>query len=362
MDARIDPSVCPAPSWLADGHVHTLYGALFAARHRIAFARARVDTPDGDFIDMDWAAPGVFAQRVDGRLVAPDVALTATAAHRWMQPQDWTALAQSGTNQALILFHGLEGGSRSHYAQAIAQYFRARGWVVVVAHFRGCSGTPNRMARAYHAGESAEIAFMLEHARLRAPQAQWHALGVSLGGNALLKTLGEQGEAARWLAACAAISAPMDLVACGQALSDTWAGRHLYSRYFLRSMRQKLQEKAQRFPGTIDVLRLAQLKTLRDFDDYYTAPMHGYRDVLDYWAQASSLPVLRAIAVPTLVLNARDDPFVPAPCLPGSRDASAQVLLHQPARGGHVGFVTGRFPGDLSWLPARVARFFEHQI
>jgi len=361
MHARIDPSACPVPRWLAGGHVQTLYSALLAQHPRIAFVRERVDTPDGDFIDVDWTAPDVFAQRVDGKLVKLDAALAATAAHRWMHAQDWTALAHGSARQALILFHGLEGSSRSHYAQTIAQYFRARGWIVAVAHFRGCSGAPNRMARAYHAGESAEIAFMLEHARQRAPHVQWHALGVSLGGNALLKTLGEQGEAAHWLASCAAISAPTDLVTCGHALSDTWAGRHLYSRYFLRSMRQKLLEKSRRFPGTIDVLRLAQLKTLRDFDDYYTAPMHGYRDVLDYWTQASSLPVLRGIVVPTLVLNARDDPFVPAPCLPGSRDASAHVLLHQPARGGHVGFVTGGFPGDLHWLPQRVARFFEAQ-
>jgi len=361
MHARIDPSACPAPYWLAGGHVQTLYSACIAPRPRIVFVRERVDTPDGDFIDMDWVAPGVFAQRVDDRLVAPDAALVGSAAYRWMQTQDWTALAQDSQTQALILFHGLEGSSRSHYAQTLAQYFRARGWIVAVAHFRGCSGAPNRMARAYHAGESSEIAFMLAHVRQRAPQAQWHALGVSLGGNALLKTLGEQGQEASWLASCAAISAPMDMVASGQALSHTWAGRYLYSPYFLRSMRRKLQEKAQRFPGTIDVLRLGQLKTLRDFDDYYTAPMHGYRDVLDYWTQASSLPLLRHVAVPTLILNARDDPFVPAPCLPGSRDASAQTLLHQPAQGGHVGFVTGSFPGNQYWLAQRVARFFDAQ-
>jgi len=359
--AAIDPSPCPVPRWLPGGHAQTLYSALLAPRRRIAFVRERVDTPDGDFIDIDWVEPGVFAQRVHERLAPADAGLAGTAAHRWMQAPDAAALAQAGQTptRALVLFHGLEGDSRSHYAQALAQHFRACGWIVAVAHFRGCSGAPNRMARAYHAGESAEIAFMLMHVRQRAPNVQWHALGVSLGGNALLKYLAEAADQARWLASCAAISAPMDLVACGEALSNTWAGRHLYSPYFLRSMRRKLTEKAQRFPGTIDVPRLAQLNTLRDFDDNYTAPMHGYRDVHDYWTQASSLPLLRHVAVPTLILNARDDPFVPAPSLPGSRDASAHVLLHQPAQGGHVGFVTGGFPGHLHWLPKRVARFFD---
>jgi len=356
VTARIDTSACRTPRWLGSGHAQTLYGALCAPRPRIAFVRERVTTPDGDFVDVDWAAPGVFARRVQEQGVPRAAALAGTAAYRWIEAHDRTALAHAP--QALLILHGLEGGSTSHYAQALSQYFRARGWVVAVAHFRGCSGVPNRMARAYHAGDSAEVGFMLAHARRAAPQARWHALGVSLGGNALLKTVGEHGTDMRWLAACVAVCAPVDLRAAGHALSDTWAGRYLYSPYFLRDMRRKLQEKARRFPGTIDTVRLAQLKTLRDFDDAYTAPMHGYRDVTDYWTQASSLPHLRGIAVPTLVLNARDDPFVPQASLPGSRDVSDDVLLHQPAQGGHVGFVTGSFPGNLRWLPERVARFF----
>jgi len=325
--ADVDTSPCPAPRWLAGGHAQTLYGALCAPRPHVAFVRERVDTPDGDFIDVDWSA------------------LPASGAER----------------QALLLFHGLEGGSRSHYAQTLAGYLCARGWIVAVAHFRGCSGAPNRLARAYHSGDSTDVAFMLAYARACAPKAQWHALGVSLGGNALLKFLGEQGARAQWLAACAAISAPMDLLACGENLSQTWAGRHLYSPYFLRSMRRKVQEKMRRFPGVVDARRLAHMKTLRDFDDVYTAPVHGYRDVHDYWTRASSLPWLCQIAVPTLILNARDDPFVPASSLPGVGDVSPHVLLHQPAQGGHVGFVTGRFPGHLHWLAQRVARFFADQ-
>ena len=215
------------------------------------------------------------------------------------------------------------------------------------------------MARAYFSGDSADISFILQSVRERVPQARWYAAGISLGGNAMLKYLGEAEHDANWLHAAAAISVPLDLVACGQVLSESWSGRHLYCRHFLRTMRPKVLDKARRFPGTIDALRLAQVKTLREFDDIYTAPMHGYRNALDYWTRASSKPKLKTIAVPTLILNARNDPFVPETSLPGSHDCSNAVLLHQPAEGGHAAFVTGGFPGNLSWLPNRLTQYFE---
>ena len=361
MAARIDTTPCPAPRWLPGGHAQTLYGTLAVRHHRISFLRERVDTPDGDFLDFDWAGPGIFTDRLpDGTPAAPDPQMARLAARRQMRPEDRAALRQASGTPAVIIFHGLEGSSRSHYAQSIAQYFRARGWVTVIAHFRGCSGTPNRMARAYFSGDSADIDFMLETVRARLPDARWHAVGISLGGNAMLKYLGERAEEANWLHAAAAVSVPLDLVACGRQLSETRVGRHLYCRHFLRTMRPKVLAKAQRFPGTIDALRLAQARTLREFDDLYTAPMHGYRNALDYWTRASSKPRLKTIAVPTLVLNARNDPFVPAPSLPGTHDCASAVLLHQPAEGGHAAFVTGPFPGNLNWLPARLARFFEN--
>ncbi|NYT80397.1 alpha/beta fold hydrolase [Alcaligenaceae bacterium] len=360
MSAKIDTSPCPTPPWLPGSHLQTLYGALAARYHRIAFVRERVDTPDGDFLDFDWTGPGLFADRLaNGQLTKPDPALAHTAAHRWMLDDDWSTVPAASDIPALILFHGLEGSSRSHYAQSIAQHFRARGWMVVIAHFRSCSGFPNRMARAYFSGDSEDVDFMLQTVRRRLPHARWHAIGVSLGGNALLKYLGEQADNVNWLNACATVSVPMDLVACGVCLSETRAGKHIYSRYFLRTMRVKIQEKAKRFPGNIDVFRISHAKSLREFDDLYTAPMHGYKNALDYWTRASSNRMLKTIAVPTLILNARNDPFVPAPSLPGSADCSDSILLHQPAEGGHASFVTGRFPADLGWLPIRLARFFE---
>ncbi len=341
--------------------MQTLHGALVAHYHHIAFVRERVDSPDGDFLDFDWTAPGLFSDRLaNGQMTTPDPRLAHTAARRWMQPEDWQSVSLAADIPALVLFHGLEGSSRSHYAQSIAQYFRARGWIVVIAHFRSCSGFPNRMARAYYSGDSADLDFMLKTVRQRAPQARWHAAGISMGGNAMLKYFGELGSAAGELVdAVAAISVPLDLAVCGRHLSESWLGKTLYSRYFLRTMKAKIQEKAKRFPGNIDVLRLSQARTLREFDDAYTAPMHGYKNALDYWTRAACKPLLPNIEVPTLVLNARNDPFVPEASLPGSKDCSSSVLLHQPAEGGHAGFVTGAFPGNLGWLPNRLARFFE---
>lgn len=361
MTAKIDTSPCPAPGWLPGGNLQTLYGALAARHHVISFVRDRVDTPDGDFIDFDWSGPGLFTDRLaSGESAQAHPGLAATNARRWMQQDDWKSLSQTPDTPALVLLHGLEGSSRSHYAQSIAQHFRARGWIVVVAHFRGCSGFPNRMARAYYSGDTAEIDFILSTVQNRVPHARWHAVGTSLGGNALLKFLGEAGNHASERVVCAAtVSVPVDLVACGNYLSDTFIGRQIYSRYFLRSMRKKMQEKARRFPGTIDIYRLTHARTLREFDNAYTAPMHGYKNALDYWTRASSKPLLASIDVPTLVLNARNDPFVPEACLPGSADASPNVVLHQPAEGGHASFVSGPFPGYLTWLPARLAQFFE---
>ncbi|TGV10356.1 alpha/beta fold hydrolase [Alcaligenaceae bacterium 429] len=360
MTAKLDLSPCPLPVWLPGGHLQTIYSAYCAQHHNIAFVRERVDTPDGDFVDLDWAGPGLFADRLaDGTMAGKDAHLQKTAARRWLQPEDWKSLTQHHNLQALVLFHGLEGSSNSHYAQAIAQYFRARGWVVVVAHFRGCSGFPNRMARAYYSGDSEEIAFMLQTVRQRLPQASWHTVGVSLGGNAMLKHLGEHAEQTDWIKASAAVSVPTDLVACGERLSTGFVGRYIYCPYFLHSMKSKIFDKSRRFPGMIDILRLNHARTLRDFDDVYTAPMHGFKHALEYWTKSSSKQFLNRIQIPTLVLNARNDPFVPPSSLPTLQDVSEHVVLHQPSQGGHVGFTTGAFPGNINWLPARLALFFE---
>jgi predicted alpha/beta-fold hydrolase len=318
-----------APRWLPGGHAQTLYAALLAPRPRLAYRRCRWDTPDGDFIDLDWIEPG-----------APPA----------------TGDAQSDSARPLVaLFHGLEGSSRSHYALAMMAEVARAGWRGVVVHFRGCSGEPNRLPRAYHSGDSAELDWILR--RLKAGTQRLHAVGVSLGGNVLLKWLGEAGEGAlEVVERAAAVSAPLDLMAAGNALDRS--SNLIYRRHFLASMKRKALAKLARYPGLFPAARLRAVTTLRAFDDLVTAPLHGFRDAQDYWRRASAKPWLARIAVPTLVLNALDDPFLPAAALPRREAVSGAVVLELPERGGHVGFVAGAFPGHLRWLPSRILKFF----
>jgi predicted alpha/beta-fold hydrolase len=311
-----------APRWLPGGHAQTLYAALGAPRPRVAYRRERWDTPDGDFIDIDWLAGGAAR--------APLV----------------------------VLFHGLEGGSRSHYALALMHVALGRGWRGAVVHFRGCSGEPNRLARAYHSGDSAEIDWVLRRMRRLAGGPSLYAVGVSLGGNALLKWLGEQQQAAAAvITAAVAVSAPVDLAAAGDALDSGFS--RVYARHFLATMKRKSLAKLERFPGLFDAARVRAARTLREFDDLVTAPLHGYSGTDDYWRRASSKPLLARIALPALLLNARNDPFLPARALPRAHEVSPQVALEFPAAGGHVGFVHGAFPGRLDWLPQRALAFLD---
>jgi predicted alpha/beta-fold hydrolase len=325
------PAGFEAPAWLRNAHAQTIYAACIARTPRIAWRRERWPTPDGDFIDLDWLAGS-----------------------------EGTARASTQPAPLIVLFHGLEGSSRSHYARALMHAIDARGWHGVVVHFRGCSGEPNRLPRAYHSGDSAEIDWILRRLQLEndAPIA---AAAVSLGANVLLKWLGERREEANGLlrAACA-VSAPVDLTAAGAALEGGF--NRIYTWNFLRTLKRKSAELARRHPGLLDVSALRAARTLRAFDDRVTAPLHGFVDAADYWLRASSKPWLRAITVPTLILNARDDPFLPARALPGPAEVSAAVTLEQPARGGHGAFVSGRFPGSLGWMPQRVLGFIESAL
>jgi predicted alpha/beta-fold hydrolase len=319
-----------APWWLPGGHAQTIYAALSAPRPRVIYRRERWDTPDGDFIDLDWVnEPPALGNQ-----------LSASPSHAPL----------------VALFHGLEGGSRSHYALALMAAVLERGWRGVVVHFRGCGGELNRLPRAYHSGDSAEIDWVLRRLRPQAPRL--FAVGVSLGGNALLKWLGESGAAAGGVVErAAAISAPVDLMAAGNALDRGF--NLIYVRHFLSSMKRKSLAKLARFPGLFDAVRVRAAGTLREFDDAVTAPLHGFRNTDDYWTRASAKPWLRGIEVPALMLNARNDPFLPGAALPAPHEVAPAVLLEQPASGGHVGFVSGGFPGSLGWMPARVMEFLD---
>jgi predicted alpha/beta-fold hydrolase len=255
----------------------------------------------------------------------------------------------------LVLFHGLEGSSRSHYARAFAAQCAALGWAYAVPHFRGCSGELNLAPRAYHSGDYEEVGWILQRFR-----AQWRgeivAVGVSLGGNALLRWAEEAGQrASQTVKAVCAVSSPIDLAAGGAAISRGF-NRQVYTRMFLRTMKPKALAKLRQHPGLFDEHRLRAARDLYEFDDVFTAPLHGFKDTDDYWARASAKPHLHRIRVPALVLNARNDPFLPAHALP--REAGSPfVLLEQPAHGGHVGFARGGPPGRVDWLPERVLRF-----
>lgn len=320
MTGTLITSSYVAPAWLPGGNLQTIYGALFTPRPRVAYRRERWDTPDGDFVDVDW---------LDGPPEAPMV----------------------------VLFHGLEGSSRSHYALALMAQARDLGWSGVVYHFRGCSGEINRLPRAYHSGDSAEIDWALRRLKARRSGAPLFAVGVSLGGNALLKWLGEEGAAASTIVSSAvSVSAPMDLSAAGHNLGRGF--NMLYTRMFLVTLKKKMLRKLAHFPGLVDAAAARRARNLYEFDNVVTAPLHGFRDTDDYWTRASSKPWLQHIAVPTLVLNAANDPFMPATALPRPDEASDYVRLEFPETGGHVGFVTGPFPGHLRWLPRRLIDFF----
>jgi predicted alpha/beta-fold hydrolase len=307
---------------LPGGHTQTIWP--LAIKGVIPdYRRERWDTPDKDFIDLDW---------IDGDPKAPCVAL----------------------------FHGLEGSSRSHYARSLMRTLTAHGWRGVVVHFRGCSGEPNRMARAYHSGDSAEIDWVLR--RLANQEtAPLFAAGVSLGGNALLKWLGEQGGVAgNVIHAAAAISAPIDLAAANLSLSRGF--NQIYARHFLRTLIPAALKKHARFPHLLDAEKILAARTLGDFDDAATAPLHGFIDAADYYARSSARQFLGSVKIPTLLINARNDPFLPPNALPLVAEVSSAVHLEIYDRGGHVGFVSEGFPGRLDWLPRRLLSYFQSNL
>ena len=308
-----------APRWLPGGHLQTIYAAKCVATPRVGYRRERWEAPDGDFVDVDF---------IDGQAGKPFV----------------------------VMFHGLEGSSGSHYAKSLMGHIAALGWSGAIPHFRGCSGELNRAPRFYHSGDSEEIDWIvrrLAFSRLRVQSSKFYATGVSLGGNALLRWLGESQHQAEIVDAACAISAPLDLAAGGAALSRGF--NLIYTRMFLETLKPKCLHKLHQFPGLFDRDRMLRAGDLYAFDNVVTAPLHGYRNTEDYWYRASAKHILPDITVRTLVLNAGNDPFLPKQYLPNK--ASGHVTLEYPPHGGHVGFTSGAIPGHLNWLPERIVNF-----
>jgi uncharacterized protein len=311
-----------APWWLPGGNLQTIWSGLVAQSTRAGtpvYRRERWDTPDGDFLDLDFLAGEAPAQR----------------------------------RPLLVLFHGLEGSSRSHYAEAFADVAARGALGYVVPHFRGCSGEMNLAPRAYHSGDHEEIGFIL--GRLRARHAgPIVAVGISLGGNALLRWAGEHGEAAgRVVSAVAAVSSPLDLAAGGHHIGRGF-NRLVYTTMFLRSMKPKALRKWMQHPGLFDREALLRARDLYEFDNIFTAPLHGFAGTDDYWTRASAKPHLHRIRIPALALNAVNDPFIPPASLPRPQEAGPCVTLWQPAEGGHAGFPSGPFPGHVLAMPEAV--------
>jgi predicted alpha/beta-fold hydrolase len=311
------------PWWARNGHVQTIWGPLFREQ-RLALRRERLSTPDGDFVDLDW---------LDGGALAADA-------------------------PRLLVLHGLEGSSRSHYVSGLLRAGLAAGWHGVAFNFRSCSGELNRLPRFYHSGETGDLAWVVQALVERAPGVAIGAVGVSLGGNVLLKWLGEQSEAApAELRGAVGISVPFDVAACARVL-DRGFHRLVYAANFLRTMRSKVIEKARRYPGFVDVAAMRRARTFALYDRIVTAPLNGFRDEMDYWVRASSGPYLPRIRRPTLLLGAEDDPIVPGSTLPDPDRLPPDVRAEFTPRGGHAGFLEGRWPWRAtSWAERRAVEF-----
>jgi len=309
--------------WIPGAHLRTLWGKFMRRSVRPSTRTERWPTPDDDFLDL---------HRIDAPAGAP----------------------------RLLILHGLEGTVRSHYAGGLLHEAQRRGWAADLLIFRSCGDEPNRALRLYHSGETSDLDFVVRGLIASDPTRPLLIVGVSLGGNVLLKWLGEQGtRTPRQLLSAAAVSVPFDL-ARGSRYLDRGFSR-LYQAHFLRSLRRKALEKSARFPEAIRPDVVLRPRTLYEFDDLVTAPVHGFRDADDYYARSSSLPYLARIRVRTLLLSARDDPFLPAAVLDEVREIArenpslqAEFVEH----GGHVGFISGSLPWrPLYYAEWRVAEF-----
>ena len=297
------------------GHVQSIYPHLFRQAPRPDYIRERLATPDDDFVDLDWV--------------------------------------RIGATRVVILLHGLEGSSQSKYMRAAASELSRQGWDVVALNFRGCSGEPNRLLRAYHSGETGDLAHVIQHIEALDQYRDLGLIGFSLGGNVVLKYLGERGtDLPAFLRGAATCSVPCDLVAACEVIEKSAFG--LYRWDFLQSLRKKAQVKAHLLPKPVD---FASLKTLRAFDDAFTAPIHGFADATEYWTSCSSKYFLAPIALPTLIINAKNDPFLAPACFPEEiAKKHSHLSLEIPKMGGHVGFIH-QWGKKTYWIEERLATF-----
>jgi len=304
-----------SPLWFPSRHVQTILPALLPRRHHYSPVRERLELPDGDFLDLDWF--------------------------------------RSGADRLAILSHGLEGNSRNGYMRGMADALHADGWDVLAWNYRGCSGEMNRLLRYYHAGDTGDLRLLI--GRAAQTYARIAVVGFSLGGNITLKYLGEAPPHPAVVSGVA-VAAAVDLQACVRRL-DRHADNWLYRQLFLKSLCARIEAKAQLFPGQLDLAPLNRIRGIEEYDDLYAAPIHGFRGAADYYARSSSRQFIPAIQIPTLLLSARNDPFLTAECFPTAEaEANPHFTLEAPDSGGHLGFLDFQ-RGIAPWTERRVVEF-----
>lgn len=317
VDSRFKPAW-----WLRNRHLQTIFPNTFRPLPRMNFRRERIELPDGDFVDADWT------MRDSGPIV--------------------------------ILLHGLEGSRKSRYAAWMLKHLHNAGYRAVLLHFRSCSGEVNRKASAYHSGHTDDFDYFLRQLRAKEPGARIAAIGYSLGGNALLKWLGEHA-AENMLATAVAVSVPFRLNLCSEAINQGFA--RVYQAHLLRRMLRTAKKKLHLIHDAGHQPDLSAIRNFRDFDDTLTAPLHGFSNAEDYYERCSSAQFLCGITTPTLVLHAKDDPFMTPAAVPRAEELSSQVSLELSEHGGHVGFVSGRWPWKLEfWLEQRVLEHLDRYL
>lgn len=308
--------------WLRNRHLQTIWPALFRRRNRLELRWQTLDTDDGDFVDLVWT------RDCDGPII--------------------------------VLLHGLEGSINSRYIRGMLHRVERQGWQGVLMHFRGCGGRHNRLQRSYHAGETGDLRYFIKYLERHYPNRGVAIIGFSLGGNVLLKYLGEEGNRSM-IRVAAVVSVPFEL-AKGAARLDRGASR-FYRRYLINRLANKMRYKFLHRPAPFDMTRMHKWSSFALFDDYVTARLHGFKNADDYYAKCSSRQFIKDIRVPTLIIHARDDPFLTAAAIPGLAELSDQVTLELADTGGHVGFVGGRFPFQSTyWLERRIPAFFKSRL
>lgn len=308
--------------WLKNSHLQTIWPALCRPNIKdMSLTRERVELPDGDFIDLDWAQ-------------------------------------NENKGPIILILHGLEGSIDSHYAKSLLKRFTDCRWRGAFMHFRGCSGEPNRLARGYHSGETGDVEFIVRKLREREPNVKMAIVGISLGGNVLLKWLGETADKNHFLDAAIAVSVPFELHKAATRIQQGFS--RFYQWYFMKCLRERLEEKFQVTVSPVDPAVLQEVRTMFEFDDKITAPLHGFTGVDHYYTASSSRQYLHTINVPTLILHAKDDPFMSVDVIPEQHELSPSITLEVTEHGGHVGFVGGKYPWRPEyWLDQRIPDFLK---